>query len=198
MYGRRYRRRYRNRRSFMGSISGAIVIFGLVLALSIHSFNLPIFFVALAIATLVSSIGNPGPRGFYGGLHGFFWLLILALFFVTGNPLVFLVGVGISILLGAFMRPILALLLTGGLAAWFANQQSQANYQQPEAGQSPYEPPYQPYEPQPYQQGYQPPHLTTPEAYEEGGTYHQYPPQTAQHYEQPQAEYPQQMPPPSQ
>ena len=180
----------RNNRSVFGGISGGIVLIGLALAFALGGFNLPIFFVALAFASLVGSLGSGNPHGLYGGIQGFFWLLILALFFATGfNWIWFLVGAGISAILGALARPIIANL--GGLAL-FGMTRPQQQPQQPY-----YQPPQQPYTPQqpayqPYQEGYH-----QPETYQEGGQLHQYPqtPQQSQQYEQPQAQYPQEMPP---
>ncbi len=176
-----------NRGPITGGISGGIVLIGLALAFAFGGFNLPIFFVALAFAALISSFGSGNPRGAYGGIQGFFWLLMLAIFFATGFHWVwFLVAAGISAILGALAQPILAGL--GGMTA-FGMTRQQPHYQQPYYQPSqPQQPPYQP-----YQEGYQP----QPETYQEGGQQHQYPPtpQPSQQYEQPQAQYPQEMPP---
>ncbi len=160
--------RYRNPvRSVFNGFSTAIVLIGLLLALTIQPFNLPIFFVALAFSALLGSFGSLNPRGILGGIQGFMWLLILALCFATDNWLLILVGAAISAILGALSRPIIAMLLGLGIfgAASMANRQQQQPYYQPSQQQPYYQPPQQPL--QPYQEGYQPPQ-PQPQSYEEG------------------------------
>ncbi len=177
------------RRSSFGGLAGGIAILGVALAFvfGFGGFNLPVFFVALAFSILVGSLATPNPRRIYGALYGFFWMLILALFFITHSWIVFLIGAAISVILSSLARPLLAMLLGLGIsgAVNMANQQPQQPY---------YQPP-QPY--QPYQGGYPP-----QETYQEGGQQQypsQSPPQYQQpaqsQYEQPQAQYPQEMPP---
>lgn len=182
----------RNNSSIFRGIAGGIVLIGLAISFALGGFSLPIFFIALALAALVSSFGSARPLGVYGGIQSFFWLLMLALFFATGfNWIWLLVAAGVSAILGALMRPILAGL--GGLAI-FGMSQQQPSYQ-PQQQPPYYQPSQQPYQPQQppqtYQGGYQ------PETYQEGGQQRQYPqtPQSPQPYEQPQAQYPQEMPP---
>ncbi len=181
-------------RSVTSGISGAIVLIGLALAFAFGGFNLSIFFVALAFASLIGSFGSLNPRNAYGGIQGFVWLLGLALCFAIGFWPWILVVAAISVLMGALIRPIIAALVGMGifrLASSMANRQPPQQYYQPppqqpyEPYQQGYQPPQQPYEP--YQQGYQPP----PSVYQEGGQQYPYP----QQYEQPQAQYPQEMPP---
>lgn len=177
------------RRNTFGGLAGGIVLLGLALAFLFGGggFNLPIFFVALAFSALFGSISSGNPRGMYGGLYGFFWLLILALFFITGSWIVFLIGAAISAILGSLARPIMAAVLGMGImgAASMANQQPQ------------YQPTYQPYQQpatpeQPYQQGYTPQQAA--QSYQEGaGPYHY--PEAPPQYEQPQTQYPQELPP---
>lgn len=174
----------RTRNSVANGVSGGIVILGVALAFAFGGFNLTIFFIALAIASLVSALGSPNPHRMYGSLQGFFWLLILALFFATDNWIWFLVGAGISAIMGALFKPIIASLMGLGLAS-MANQPPQQPYYQP--SQPPQQPYYQPSQ-QSYEQGYRPPQ---PETYQEGGNNYRPP----QEYEQPQAQYPQEMPP---
>lgn len=174
----------RTRNSVANGVSGGIVILGVALALAFGGFNLTIFFIALAIATLVSALGSLNPHRMYGSLQGFFWLLILALFFATDNWIWFLVGAGISAIMGALFKPIIASLMGLGLAS-MANQPPQQPYYQP--SQPPQQPYYQPSQ-QSYEQGYRPPQ---PETYQEGGQQYRSP----QEYEQPQVQYPQEMPP---
>lgn len=168
-------------RDIFSGISGGIVLIGIALAFVFGGggFNLPVFFLFLGFSILFGSLGSLNPRGVYGGIIGFFWMLILALFFITGSWIWFLVGAGISAIMGALLRPIMAGLLglgIFGMASTF-NQRQQPTYQPP-----PYQQQYQS-----YQQGYQPPQPT----YQEGGQQYQYPQQD----EQPQAQYPQEMPP---
>jgi hypothetical protein len=190
-YDRRYRRRYRGP---LSGLAGGIFLIGLALAFFLQSqfgggWFLPIFFIGLGFSILIGSIGSLNPRGVYGGLYGFFWMLILALFFITGSWIWFLVGAGISAILGALARPLMAGLLGAGIFA--ATQAGQQQYQQP----------YQPYqegqEPvQPYQQGYQPMQPPpAPGTYEEGGQQHQYQQQGQPQYDVPETQYPQEMPP---
>lgn len=195
-------RRYRRRN---GGISGGIVLIGIVLAFVFGrgEFFLPIFFIFLAISIFVGSLASMNPRGVYGGLIGAIWMIMLALFFITGSWLWFLVGAALSAILSALRGPIMAALLGMGLfgmSSMMNNQPQQPiYYQPPQTQQDPPQPPYyqpppQPQEQQyqPYQQGYQPPpSQPQPEGYQEGGQQHQYPSQ----YDQPQAQYPQQQPP---
>jgi hypothetical protein len=187
------------RRSTTGGLTAAIILIGLFLAITFGSFNLTIFFVFLAIAIFVGSLGTSNPRRIYGGLIGAMWMIILALFFATNFWPLFLVGAALSALMGALARPIIASLLSLGLFSMFNNQQQQPPYYQPP--QQPYTPPnnqsyYQPSQQsyRPYEQGYQAP-APPAETYQEGGQQNPYPSQSAQDYEQPQAQYPQQMPP---
>lgn len=205
-YDRSRRRRYRGPLS--GLASGFFIIC-LALAFFFQSqfgdgWFLPLIFIGLAFSILIGSISSLNPRGIYGGLYGFFWMLVLALFFITGSWIWFLVGAGISIILGALMRPLIAMLLGAGfLAATRAGQQQyQQPYQQPypQGQQPPYQQPYQegqaPY--QNYQQGYQPMQPPpTPGTYNESGQYSPYPQQAQpkQQYDVPETQYPQEMPP---
>jgi hypothetical protein len=174
------------RRSSFGGLAGGIAILGVALAFvfGFGGFNLPVFFVALAFSILVGSLATLNPRRIYGALYGFFWMLILALFFITHSWIVFLIGAAISVILSSLARPLLAMLLGLGIfgAVNMANQQPQQPYYQPPQPQ------------QPYQQGYPP-----QETYQEGEQQYQSPPRYQQpaqpQYEQPQAQYPQEMPP---
>ena len=192
MYDDRYNHRYYHRtyRSSLSGLAGGIFLIGLALAFWAGGhFFLPIFFVALAFCTLFGSISTYNPRGAYGGLYGFFWMLMLALFFLTGSWVWFLVGAGISAILSALFVPITAALAGMGFMA--ANRQQppfQQQYQQPY--QNYQQPVQQSYEP--YQEGYQPQQSNT---YVEGGEQHQYPPQPKEEYDQPETQYPQEMPP---
>lgn len=182
--------RYRNPvRGVTNGLSAAIVLIGVGLALTFGSFNLVIFFITLAIAIFVGSLGTLNPQRVYGGLIGAMWMIILALFFATGFWQVFILGAALSALLGALGRPLIALLLGMGIfgLASSAQRPQQTYYQPPQQPQQPY------YQPQPYQQGYQP----TPQAEEhhEGSQQYPYPQQQALQYEEPQSQYPQELPP---
>ncbi len=176
----------RARRSPAGGVASAITLIGLALALIIHPFNLPIFFVTLALATFVGALGTTNPRRIYSAIHGSMWMLILALFFVTYSWLWFLVGAAISTLLGSLSRPIIAWLLTTGAFGLSAQTPPQQPY---------YTPPPTPQPQQPYQQGYQATPSPPPETYREGEKQYYYPPQPSEQYDSPQSQYPQQMPP---
>ena len=183
--------RYRNPvRGVTNGLSTAIILIGVVLALAFGGFNLVIFFIALAAAIFVGTLGTLNPNRIYGSLIGAMWMIILALFFLTHFWEVFIIGAILSALLGALARPLIALLLGMGIfgLASAAQRSQQTYYQPPQQPQQPY------YQPQPYQQGYQP--TPQPEGYQEGGQQYQYPQQQqASQYEQPQSQYPQELPP---
>ncbi len=196
----RYRNRNRNR-SPASRLAGLIFLVFLFLAFFTGGtgggFFLPLLFVGLAFATLIGSLATFNPRGVYGGIQGFVWMLGIALCFAVGSfwPWI-LIPIILSGFLGILLRPIMALLLGIGIfgAANMMNQQ-QPMYQQP---YQPYQPPIPPYQPpaqqgpyQAYDQGYQSVPEPSPETYREGGQQYPYP----QSYEQPQAQYPQELPP---
>jgi hypothetical protein len=188
---------YPDRRIISRRISGAIILLGLALSFASGYFSLPIFFVVLGFAILIGALGSLSLRRVYSGIISFFWMLILALFFLTHSWIWFLIGAVISIILGSLLRPILTVLLGIGLFRVFTNQQSQPVYQSPQQsyGNLPLQQPYQP-----YQQGYQSP-APQPETSQQGSTPYYYVPDPSQpdlqepSYDMPQAQYPQ-MPPP--
>ena len=168
---------YNNRRSITSSLSGAFVLLGLILAFALggaSGFNLVVFFIALAFAVLAGSLATLNAKGVYGGIMGAMWMLILALFFATSPYwdqawLLFLIGALLSTILGTLIKPIIATLLGIGLRGATPKQLPQQ--------------PYQPYQPQ-------------QQTYQEGGQQYPYPPTPpAQYEQQPQAYYPEQMPP---
>ena len=119
------------------------------------------------------------------GILGFPFMLFFVLLFFSHSLSLFLIGIVISIILTLFIRSIMAGASGGGRLNTPPWQQP---YQQP---QQPYQQYYQPYQQpyQPYEQGYQPP--ATP--YQEPEPQYQHP--QPQYDEQPQAQYPQELPP---
>ncbi len=100
-----------------------------------------ILFVGLAFASLLGGFSSYHHKTAYSGLHGFVWLLGLALCFAIGFWPWILLPIGFSMILGALAAPVM-----GGL-----NRGLPPTYPPYQQGQ-PYQPPYQS-----YQQGYQPP-----------------------------------------
>lgn len=204
-YARRQARAYRRqmRRSYQGSLgglAGGFFFIGLALAFALSSWFggsgfLFFLFAGLAFASLFGSASSMNPRGLYGGLQGFVWLMGLAILFVVGFWPWILVLVGISAILGSLIAPITAGLMGLGFYMASQNAQPQQTYQQPYQQQYPAEqpPPEESYTP--YQQGYQPPQAP-PGTYQGGGQY-QYPqyPQPKQEFEQPGTQPPQELPP---
>lgn len=200
-YARRQARAYRRQmrrgyRTGLGGLAGGFFFIGLALAFALSGslggiWFLFFLFAGLAFASLFGSASSMNPRGLYGGIQGFVWLMGLAILFVIGFWPWILVLIGISAILGSLIAPITAGLMGLGLYAATRNNQPQQTYQQPY--QQPYAaeqpPPEEPYTP--YQQGYQPPQAP-PGTYQEGGQ--QYP-QPKQEFEQPQTHYPQELPP---
>jgi hypothetical protein len=178
MYDDRYTRRYNRRMNrYRNPMRGlATGIFFIFLAFAFYFSNtfegnlfLPIFFVGLAFVSLIGAASSGSPRGIYGGLYPFVWLLGLALCFLIGFWPWILLPIGACMILGALYNPI-----TTGLASsgFMANQPPAQQYQQPN---------------QPYEQGYQTP-PSAPGTYQEGGQQYPYPPQPKQQYDQPEAE----------
>ncbi len=126
-----------------------------------------------------------------GGIYGFPWFLLILIIIFSHSFWGFIVGIAVAVIITAILMRI------------FGSQGMMGgNYQQPP--QQYYQPPQQPYQPpqetppyQPYAQGYQAP---PQEQYQEGGKQYSYPQQNDpyQQYEQPQAQYPEEMPPPQQ
>ncbi|MEO8971330.1 MAG: hypothetical protein ABI406_06995 [Ktedonobacteraceae bacterium] len=173
-------------RNPLRAATGGIFLIGMAIAFAISSqfgghWFLPILFITLACTSLIGSL-NFNRRGVYSGSYGFVWLAVLALFFITGSWIWFLVGAGLSAILGSLWRPMI-----GGAYGRQGDQQPyyQPTYQQPPTNQ-------------PYEQGYQPPAQQPPAAYQEGNQQYPYPQPQEPQYEQPQVQYPQEMPPPQQ
>ncbi|HLI70561.1 MAG TPA: hypothetical protein VKV19_12455 [Ktedonobacteraceae bacterium] len=178
---RTQRRYYRNS---LSGLSGGVFMLALLFAFLFgHVFGgagfLVWLFIGLAFAALFGSLSSMSREGIYGGLHGFVWMLGLALCFWIGFWPWILLPMAISAMLGSLFVPITAALAGMGFLA--ASQ----------ARQQPYRPQGQPdYEP--YQQGYQgelarPLHPTLQEQSSQD---------PKQQYEQPQVEYPEQELPP--
>jgi hypothetical protein len=161
-----------------GGLSGGIFFFGLAIAVVSGHF-LPVFFATLAFTALVGSLASANAQGIFGGFQGFVFLMGLAVLALTGWwwPGI-LILLGIASILGALNIPGIASLL--GLGILTRNSQRPQEVYQP--ADHPYEGGYQLQQP--------------PVTYQEGGNQYQYPsPSAEQPYEQPQTQYPQDMPP---
>src|SRR6266705_1083893 len=115
------------------------------------------------------------------GIWGFPFMLFFFILIFSHSWTLFLIGIVISIILSLFIRSIMA----GAFGAGRPNT--------PPTWQQPYQQPHQPYQ-QPYQsydQGYQYQPPATP--YQEPGPQSQN--QQSKYDEQPQAQYPQELPP---
>lgn len=135
-------------------------------------------------------------RGYGRGIWGLPFTIFFIIMIVSHSFSGFIVAIVVLVILAAIFRAVLPNLFNGGNMNSNAvppYQQPQQPYYQP--SEQPQQPYYQPSDPeyQPYQQGYQPP----PPVYQPLEQPYQYqPPQQPQNYEeQPQAEYPQEMPP---
>jgi hypothetical protein len=167
----------RNRRSNANRIAAGIALLGCILVFTTGSggLNVPIFFVALAFASLVGSLGTPNRASILGGMHAFIWLLVVAVFISTGSGHVFFLGIISSLLLGLFGSALFANRMQNNPAI---RNRPATPYYQP-SDKAPEEPSYRGYE-----QGYRSPASQPAQ-----------PPPPSDQYEQPQAQYPQQMPP---
>lgn len=192
---RRYYRqmgRYNRYRNPMGGLAGGFFILALFLAfLFSGSFGgagfLVLLFAGLAFASLFGSLSSMNRQGIYGGLHGFVWMLGLALCFWIGFWPWILLPIAISAILGSLFNPIMMGLAGAGfLAASQMQQQQQPGYQQ-----QPYQQQYPP-QGQSYQQGYQGMPPQSQASYQEGGQQYTYTQEPKQQYEQPQVQYPEQ------
>ena len=216
MYDDRYQRRQMRRmrranrryyRGTLGGISGGIFLIGLAIAFAVggtlgwHLF-LPIMFAGLAVCALLGSLSSFNPRGLYGGLQGFVWLLGIGFCFLVGFWPWILVVIGISCILGAFYVPLTAGLAGAGIFAAMQSNQPEQPYQQYQPPAPPYPQGQEPY--QSYQQGYHP--QQQPEGYIGSDEQPQYPAggqygqegEPKQEYDQPQTQYPPQELPPQQ
>ncbi len=161
-----------------GGLSGGVFFFGLAIAIVSGHF-LPVFFATLAFTSLVGSLASLNAQGIYGGFQGFVFLMGLAILALTGWwwPGI-LILLGIASILGTLNIPGIAGLLGLGILSRNSRKPKEA---------------YQP-DDQRYEGGYQP--QQPPVTYQEGAYEYQYPsPSVEQPYEQPQTQYPQEMPP---
>ena len=183
----RAQRRYYRYSNPLRGLAGGIFFIALIIGFAIngagsgHGF-LVLLFIGLAFASLFGSISTLNPRGIYGGIQGFIWMLGLALCFAIGFWPWILLPVAVTMILGALFNPI-----TMGLAG--AGFLAATQMQQPQ--QQPYPPQGQPGY-QPYQQGYQGAPAQPQQTYQEGGQQYPYNPQPKQEYQQPQTQYPEQ------
>jgi hypothetical protein len=161
-----------------GGLSGGVFFFGLAIAIVSGHF-LPVFFATLAFTSLVGSLASLNAQGIYGGFQGFVFLMGLAILALTGWwwPGI-LILLGIASILGTLNIPGIAGLLGLGILSRNSRKPQEA---------------YQPADHR-YEGGYQP--QQPPVTYQEGAYEYQYPsPSVEQPYEQPQTQYPQEMPP---
>lgn len=129
-------------------------------------------------------------------MAGFPFMLLFLILLFSHSLTGFMIGIGAIVLLGLLARLILPAIFGAGMMGswWMSNQQTYQQPQQPPY--QPYQPTYQPYEEnyQSYEQGYQPPAPASPDR--EVEQQYQPPSYEQTHYEeQPQAQYPQEMPP---
>lgn len=177
---------YRGSRNFMGGIAGGVFLICLALAFMTGHFWLPMIFVGLAFASLFGSLSAGNPRATYGGVMGFIWMIGLAVcaafnFWWPG----ILIILGATAIAGTLFRPMMN-------SEVKTDAPQQPYYQPSQPSQQAQQQPEQPYYQPSYQEGYRPPQ----EGYQEGGKVHPYPEQPhVQEYEQPQAQYPQELPP---
>jgi hypothetical protein len=184
----RAQRRYYRYSNPLRGLAGGIFLIALIIGFAIQgswsSGFLVLLFIGLAFCSLFSSISTLNPRGIYGGIQGFIWMLGLALCFAIGFWPWILLPVAVTMILGALFNPItMGLAGLGFLAATQMQQPQPQQYQQTPQGQPGY---------QSYQQGYQSTPAQPQQTYQEGGQQYSYNPQPKQEYEQPQVQYPQQ------
>lgn len=84
-YRRQMRRGYR---SGLGGLAGGFFFIGLALAFALSNWFggsgfLFFLFAGLACCSLFGSASSMNPRGLYGGIQGFVWLMGLAILFDT-------------------------------------------------------------------------------------------------------------------
>jgi hypothetical protein len=144
MYNNRFNRRIR--KSTLGGLFAGIFIICLAVAIFLWGISadwfLPVLFLGLGLASLISFISTSNRKAAYGSLYGVVWFLGLSFCFWIGFWPWILLPVGLSIILGALAEPILGSLHNGSYPP--ANQQNPPTYQPYQPGQP--SSPYQPYE----------------------------------------------------
>lgn len=194
-YERDMRRAYRYQNPMRGLASGLFIL-AIIIG---FAFNdtwdgkgfLPLLFVGLAFLSLFGASSTMSRNGIYGGLHGFIWMLGLALCFIIGFWPWILLPIAVSAILGSLYNPIMGGLTGAGFMGASQMRQQPPNYQpQPPSYQEQQQPEQPAY--QPYQQGYQ--GASPQPTYQEGGQQYPYSqePRPHQQYEQPQVQYPEQ------
>lgn len=177
-YARAERRYYRYQNPMRG-LAGGLFLLALIAAFAFNNIwgsigFLPLLFVGLAFLSLFGTISTTNRTSIYGGLHGFVWMLGLALCFVIGFWPWILLPVAVTMILGSMFKPIMNGLSNASFLGATQMQPDQQSYPQQE------QPPQEGYHA--YQQGYQGAPAQPHEAYQE---------HTSQ-YEQPQVQYPEQ------
>lgn len=137
----RAQRRYYRYRNPMRGLAGGIFLIALVIGYAFsQAFNGPGFlvmlFVGLAFLSLFGSISSMNRHGIYGGMHGFVWMLGLALCFWIGFWPWILLPIAATMILGALFNPITTGLAGSGFLA-ASQMQQQPLQQQPYQASSP-------------------------------------------------------------
>lgn len=177
-YERAERRYYRYQNPMRG-LAGGLFLLALIAAFAFNNIwggvgFLPLLFVGLAFLSLFGTISTTNRTNIYGGLHGFVWMLGLALCFVIGFWPWILLPVAVTMILGSMFKPIMNGLSNASFLGATQMQPDQQSYPPQE------QPPQEGYHA--YQQGYQGAPAQPHEAYQE------HTPQD----EQPQVQYPEQ------
>jgi hypothetical protein len=185
-------------RKSLSGMSGGVFMIGLAIAFVTGAW-LPVLLITIGVTSLLGAASSGNANGVYGGLHCFIWLAGLGICFAFGFWPWILVVVGLSSILGAMRNAIMEAIVGVGFGMASNAKQSQQVYYQPAQNVS-YTPPAHEAESeyQPYQEGYQPAPQPTG-SNQEGQQLYPYPSQTqsaqSPEYEEPQAQYPQELPP---
>lgn len=95
-----------HRQHTTNGLSIIIIILGIIFAFNWGgSFNLALFFGALALASFIKPLGSSNAREIYNGLMGACWLAVLALFFWSGSWVWFIAGGVLSWFLDKRYKP---------------------------------------------------------------------------------------------
>ncbi len=187
-------------RSITGGLAAVYVVLGLVLASTYEhgDFFLSIFLFALAFSTLTATLGSLKFKHMFNGMQGALWLVALGLSFLpwTGGFIWIFVALAITILLNAVLKPFVLAIVAALQGPRHLSTSARSVAVPPVAARPLYTPPPSslPSTPlpayQPYERGYQ-------ESRPEHGARVEEPayPAYIQPYEQPQASYPQPLPP---